>query len=262
MERIKKFYRQSLFTFKALFGWTDPTAYALVKIATPILQLCFFCLLVRYVYNGEENIAHYVISNSIVLCSYNCIFGVGMIFVQERYFGTLRILVASPSNNIINFAGRSVIHIFDALFTVVLSLVAGSIVFGVDLHAINFLYFSAIILIGIFSASCFGLFIGTFGLVTDNLNLILNVVSMAFLVFTGANYPVANNHVMYAISRLLPLSRCIELSANLFDGIWNTESTILLMGEICIGLVFLVLGYIFMKFAEKIALRSGSIDMF
>lgn len=259
---MKRFFQQSYLSFKALFGWVDPASYLFVKIITPIFQLVFFCMLADFLYTGKD-IAKYVAGNAIILCSYNCIFGVGNILREERYFGTLKNTVAALANTLSNFLNKIIIHIFDSLVTVFISLLAGIFIFNADFSAINIPAFILIILCGIFSAACMGLLLASFGLITDSMNLILNIISVMFLVFTGANYPIEKLPAMLKpVSYLLPLTRSIALTKKLLAGESLIRNLSLFFGEFIIGVIYLVLGYIILRYCEKIAIKKGSLDIF
>lgn len=261
MDRIKCFFNK-LFSFKALYGWADPKAYLFVKIFTPISQLIFFCMTANFIYNTTD-VTKYVLGNAIILCSYNCIFGVGNTLIEERYHGTLKNTVVSPSNTISTFARKMLIHIFDSLVTVIASLLAGILIFKADFSAISLGAFTLILFGGIFSACCMGLLLSAIGLVTDSINLILNLVSLLFLVFTGANYPIERLPIAARmISNLLPLTRSIQLGSRLLNGETFSSQIMLFVGELSIGLVYLMIGFFLMRVLERVSIEQGTLDMF
>lgn len=262
MYSINRFFTQSYYSFKSLYGWTEPLMYFILKILNPIFQLCFFCLISKFLY-GDVDMTSYVIGNSIVLCSYNCVFGLGIVFIQERMLGTLKVIVASPSNKLINFAEKGFINIFDSIITVVISLIAGAILFNADFSSISLFEFAIIIVIGMFSATCFGLFLGSFGMVTGNINMILNIISLMFLVFTGANYPIDSlPYFLRWISNILPLTRSIAVGKSFLLGESIFDNKMLVLGELAIGIFYFILGYVFLKITERIAQVSGSLDLY
>ncbi|WP_346898322.1 ABC transporter permease [Clostridium sp. UBA7503] len=262
MESIERFFQQSLYSFKALFAWVDAKVYFLVKILNPILQLLFFCLLAKYCYNAKD-LTQWVVGNSFLLCVYNCLFGIGNVFCVERYFGTLKMIIASPANKFITFFERGFVHILDSCFTVTIGLIAGGLIFNIDFHNVNIPVLIFVTVIAMFSAVGFGLFIGSFGMVASNMNLIMNILSMVLLALSGANIPLEYFPVtIQKISYCLPITRSIQ-AANLAMKNQEISKIIHLMGEeILLGIIYIILGYTFMILMEKVAQKRASFDIY
>lgn len=262
MKTLKIFFTQAYFSFQALFGWARPIAYLFVKILNPIFQLSFFCIMAKAVYQNVE-IEKYVVGNAIILCSYNCVFGLGKALSQERYFGTLKTMIVAPTNNYIAFLQHGVIHIFDSIITVTVALMAGVLLFQANLSKVNFIEFFLILIVGIFAASSLGLLLASFGLFMDNLNILLNILGLCFLVFTGANYPLDKLPLYFrGISMCLPLTRSISLGEILIVGGSVASRWDLLLGEFVIGLVYIFVGCCIFKFCEKLARCKGNLDLY
>lgn len=117
MDMVARFFKQSLLSYKSLFGFLDPKVYFFVKIINPVFQLIFFSLLASFVYQTKD-VTPWVIGNAFLLSMYNSMFGVGTVMVNERQFGTLASIIASPSNNFLIFVGRAFMHILDSALTV------------------------------------------------------------------------------------------------------------------------------------------------
>lgn len=262
MNNIKLFFKQSYLSFQALYGWTDPKAFIFMSILNPIFQLCFFALVDSYVYKSSD-MAGYILGNAIILCSTSCVFGIGTSMTQDRYFGTLKILVVSRADNMITFLERSVLHLGTALITVGVALGAGMLIFSTNFSDISFLEITIVLLLGILSATLFGTFIATIGLITDSLNTILNLFSLGFLIFTGANYPVDKLPAVFRIiSYCLPMTRSIKLGNALLTGKLLSENIYLVVGELGIGVFWFVVGYLWLKAAEKMAIVMGNLDLY
>lgn len=262
IEALGRFRRQSIISFKALFGWLDPQIYLLVKVINPIFQVLFFSLIAGYVYNTKD-LTPWVIGNSFLLCIYNAMFGVGMTIRAERFFGTLKLVIASPANKFSVFVGRSTMHIFDATITVIIGLITGYILFGLRIPSYQLGWFFLTIIIAMFAACGLGLFIGSIGLITRDINLLLNVSSMLLLSLSGANFPITRLPIfLQKISAILPLSRTIEVARRLVNEVDISMCSRLLVEEVVIGLIYMVLGFSFLKIMEKIAIKKATIDIY
>lgn len=258
---ISRFFRQSVISFKALFGWLDPKIYILVKVINPIFQLIFFCLLAKYTYNTND-IKPWVIGNSIILCTYNCIFGVGTILSNDRRFGTLKLVTASPTNKFYIFISRALMHIIDAFFTVSIGFIAGALIFGINFTGVNISLLVLTILIAMISATCFGLIIASLGLVTRDMNLIMNSTAMVLMLLSGANIPISNlPKVLQKISYYIPLSRSIQAAKLIGDGIY-TGIYSLIGQELLIAVIYALIGFIMFKITERLALKTGSLEAY
>ncbi|WDV47209.1 ABC transporter permease [Clostridiaceae bacterium M8S5] len=261
-ESVYRFFEQAWLSFRATFGWIEPKIYLFVKIINPMFQMIFFCLLAKYCYNTDD-LSHWVIGNSFLLCIYNSVFGVGSIFMVERFMGTLKMIIASPENKFVAFFQRGFVHIMDSLITVTLGLIIGAIIFNVSFANVNIILFIIVTIIAMFSAVCFGLFIGSFGLITSQMNLIMNISAMILMALSGVNFSInILPKVVQKISYCLPITRSMKAADLLLIG--NNDMKIYrLMGEeIILGLLYVVMGYIFMKVTERIAKKRASLDFY
>ena len=59
-----------------------------------------------------------------------------------------------------------------------------------DFSRVNIVLLILAISCAMISASCFGLFLSVFGLISDSMYFILNIVSYLLMIFTGAEFPV------------------------------------------------------------------------
>lgn len=155
--------------------------------------------------------------------------------------------------------------VFPAIFAVcasVFGFLVGVLVFHVDFLSVNFGLMMITILCAMISATCFGLFLAVFGLMSDSMHLVLNVVSYLLMIFTGAEFPVSQlPFAVRFISQFLPLTKSISAMNLLFKedigSFWY-----LLAGEIAIGVMYVLLAGGIFGFVERSARRSGRFDMF
>lgn len=262
LNNIERFFRQSVLSFKALFGWLDPRVYLLVKIISPVFQLLFFVLLAKYVYNAKD-VTPWVIGNAFLLCYLNAIFGVGNILANERYFGTLKIVVASPANKFLVFVGRAFMHLFDAMLTVLIGLLTGALVFGVSFSGVNLPLFALSILVAMFAASGMGLLIGSLGLKIRDMNLVMNTTAVGLIALSGANFPVSQlPGFLQIISSGLPLTRSIEAARLIVDNGDKEMIFSLITQEFIIGIIYIAAGYILLRIMELYARKTAALDLY
>jgi ABC-2 type transport system permease protein len=249
-------------SYKALFGWIKPEVYITTKVASPIFQIIFFAIMASYGYR-TNNITPYVVGNAIVLCTLNAIFGVGGIMAQEREFGTLKIVLATPVNKFVVFVGRSFFHILDGLSTVFIGFMAGILFFGMDLSGTNIPLLLLTLVISVFAASGLGLLIGSLGLVITDMNLIMNLASMGLLALSGANFPIEKLPVfMQKLCYVLPLTRGIKASRLLVTGSGFSSVQSLIAGEFIIGVAYTLTGYLLLRYMERRSRHTGNFDLY
>ena len=112
------------------------------------------------------------------------------------------------------------------------------------------------------SAACFGLFLSMFGLMTDSMHLILNVVSYLLMIFTGAEFPISQLPLLGRVfSQLMPLTKAIAAMNTLFEP-GDGQFWTLLIAELFTGAAYALLAHALFGFAERSAQRNGRFDLF
>lgn len=264
MEEVKRIYRNALYSFKGLYGTLTPEIYLLCEIINPIFQVLFFSLIARHAY-GNKNITPYIIGNAFVLCMYNAFFGVGANMIQERSLGTLKLIIGSPCNKFSFFTTKSVFYILDGIITVIIGLAAGAILLNLRIPLSAIPIFLLCLVCAIFSTCSMGLFIGGIGLITRDINLLLNMSCMALMALSGVNFPVEKlPGFLRCLSNLLPLTNSLnacQLLVNSKTANYNTVY-ILLLKEFCIGIIYCIIAYLTIRIMEQLAKRRATIDIY
>ena len=104
---------------------------------------------------------------------------------------------------------------------------------------------------------------GCLSLITVNVMFVNNFVYFLLLIFSGAN--IRLNEVpawVGAISSVLPLTRGISAARLLVQGASLAEVTPLLLGELAVGLVYALLGYLLFAVFEVEAKKRGTLEVF
>jgi ABC-2 type transport system permease protein len=124
------------------------------------------------------------------------------------------------------------------------------------------MYF-VILLFAMMGACALGLFLGTIGLLTDQMHLILNTMSYIILIFTGANFPISQLPFLgRMIAQMLPLSRSIEAAKMIFADYDGTRIFELLLGEFVVGVIYLMAAKALLYFTERWAIKKGTLELF
>jgi ABC-2 type transport system permease protein len=257
---LRIFWQGTLLSYIALFHWFEPVTYLASKIAMPLAQILFFTFLGTFA-TGPQNASFYVIGNAVQIAAVSGIYGVTMSIGGDRWNGTLPYLFGTPANRLALFVGRAFIHIVDGMLGVVIGLLWGVLLLGVDFSHANLPALGLTILITTFSTSGLGLLMGCISLITLNVMFVNNTVYFLLLILSGANVPLASLPAwMRAISQLLPLTRGIAAARAVIGGASLADVAPLLLGEFLIGTFYVVLGYFLFRWFEALAKRRGTLE--
>jgi ABC-2 type transport system permease protein len=257
---LRIFWEGTLLSYIALFHWLRPVTYLASKVVGPLAQILFFTFLGTFA-TGRQNASFYIIGNAVQMAAVSGIFGVTMSIGGDRWAGTLAYLFGTPANRLVMFLGRAFIHIIDGFVGVVIGLTWGALLLGVDFSQTNLPLLALTILITTFSTSGLGLLMGCLSLLTANVMFVNNTVYFALLIFSGANVDISVLPAwMQAISRALPLTRGIAAARALIAG-QPVETVIpLITGELLIGILYVLAGYLLFRWFEIQAKRRGTLE--
>jgi len=101
------FFVGGLISYRALFNWIRLYIYIPTMLGSPLFQIVFFTYLGRYSQAGNGD-AFFIVGNAVQVCGMSSVYGMTMAVANERWFGTLGPLLASPANRLAVFLGRGV----------------------------------------------------------------------------------------------------------------------------------------------------------
>ena len=137
-----------------------------------------------------------------------------------------------------------------------------SVTLGLVWTVQKILEFILVLILAIFTATCFGFFFSCFILLTTEIHLVTNTIDKVLLIFTGANFPVSSfPHLVEQFCYMLPLTRSILLAQRLLSGESVINNLYLVRGEVILASIFLILGIIMLKNMERAAIKGGTLDM-
>ena len=134
---------------------------------------------------------------------------------------------------------------------------------GLDLSHTNIGALALTILITTISTCGLGLLLGCLALITVNVMFVNNFVYFLLLIFSGANVQLDQMPAwVQFISSVLPLTRGISAARLLVHGASLGNVTALLLGELGIGIIYGILGYLLFAVFEVVAKRRGTLEVF
>lgn len=257
---IQLFYEGARLSYIALFRWLSPRMYLASKIIMPLNQIIFFTALGTYA-TGNGNADFYVLGNAIQIAAVSGIYGVTMSIGGDRWEGTLPYLFGVPSSRLVLFLGRALFHILDGALGVIMGLLIGVVLMGLDLSAMNPLVMGLAILAAMISTSGLGLMLGAVSLVTVNVWFFSNTVYFLLLLTSGANVPRADMPAwLVTVGDFMPLTRAIEAARRGVEGAALNDVAGLLAGELAMGVIYALVGFACFRWIEFTARKRGTIE--
>jgi ABC-2 type transport system permease protein len=251
------FARSTYLQYVALFQWATVRGYIAYKVLLPVTQILFFVELGVYA-TGRHNALYFALGNALQLTANAGIFGVIATVANERQYGTLPVLLASPANRLVTFLSRAVVNVIDGIVTVVVGLAVAIALFGLDLQQANLALLGlCVVLISVTTAGL-GLMFGSIGLVMRDAIIIANVVYYLMLIVCGINFPVSRlPAAIQLISYSLPLTRGVQAAREAAAGASFDQVARLLGGELLVGVLWALGGYLLFRALEGWARRGG-----
>jgi len=251
------FFRSCWFQYVAMFNWATPVGYVSYKLLFPVSQILFFTQLGVFA-TGRSHALYFALGNALQVTAINGIFGVVTTVGNERQYGTLPILLASPANRLVTFLGRAFIHVLDGMAAVVFGLAVAIVMFQIDLSHANLPLLAVCVGTISLSTAGLGLMFGSLSLIMRDVFVIANTVYYLLLVFCGINIAVSSLPAWaQVISFCLPLTRGVQAARDVVAGVGTTQIVGLLAGELTVGLIYAGIGYALFRWLENQSRRGG-----
>lgn len=259
MRYLRLYLIQAWFSYRSLFAWSTPFNYIVSKFGFTFFAMVFFVFIGKFV--GLSDLAYIVIGNILLIPSTNGVEGISMTVGNERRFGALSYLLASPAPRAPVFLGRALFHILDSFITVLFSLPVAIWFFHLDTSNMDFLLIALCVLITSFTTSGMGFLMGSIYLVNRDGWMLSSTLSISLYILVGANFPVESLPMIFQyVSYSLPMTRGIMAARSAINGAgWNTIYP-LLRGEVLIGLIYVAVGYVMFRLLERKSMVSGFLD--
>ena len=182
------FFVGGVIAYRGLFNWIRPAMYIPTMLGSPLFQLIFFTKLGQYAH--AEDADFYIVGNAVQVCAMSSVYGMTMAVANERWFGTLGPLLASPANRAAVFLGRGVPVLANGLLVSAFTFGAGVVLLGFrpPLHSIPALV--VVVLVTVTSCTAFGMLLGSIGLRAKDFFFAANLAYFLMLLFCGVNIPI------------------------------------------------------------------------
>ncbi len=234
--------------------------YLSLVIIVPFFQIALFSYL-NYFIKGVEGMRYAALGNALYNICVFVVFTMGSSITSERRLGTLQTIMMTPSNKIILFITKSIIHICEGIVTCGFSLIFGRIFLKLDFSSMNWvqgiivIFTTTLMMIGV------GLFAGMIGLLFRRATPILNFINISVFLLCGVNFPIEEFPVfMQVIAHALPLTYGIKLLRLAYSGmsIYNMDFVYLIIS----GIIFLIVSIMIFIISERYSRQKGILDYY
>ena len=244
------FSRSVYLQYIALFQWATLRGYIAYKVLLPVTQILFFVELGVYG-TGRQNALYFALGNALQVTAQAGLYGTIATVANERQFGTLPMLLASPANRLVTFLSRAIVNVLDGIVTVLFGLGITVVVFGLDLRHANLWLLGLCVLLISLTTAGLGLLFGSLGLIMRDAIAISNVVYYLLLVLCGINFPISRlPGLVQVVSYGLPLTRGVQAARQAAAGASITQVGGLLVGELLVGVLYALCGYVLFRWLE------------
>lgn len=246
-------------SYRALFNWRHPAVYIPTMLGLPLFSLLFFTYLGRF--NAIADDRYFVVSLAIQTSAIAGIYVLVMSLVNEREFGTLSAVLASPASRLALYCGRTLPAIGHGLLGSAVVFAASSLLLGVGIPAAALPAIALTALVSAISIAMFGLALGAVSLRARDLWVRSNLAYSLLLLLTGAIVPLAALPGWLAsIGRVMPLTHGEQAARELAAGAGLPGVSGLIGREMLIGLAWGGLGYALLRIFEAENRRRGTLE--
>jgi ABC-2 type transport system permease protein len=259
---VRIFFVGGLISYRGLFQWIRPSVYIPTMLGAPLFQILFFTYLGRYADTGESD-SFFIVGNAIQVCAMAAVYGMTMAVANERQFGTLGPLLATPANRAAIFLGRGVPVLVNGLVVSCFGFLVG-VVF-LDFRPATGAWPALAVVLVVTAASCtaFGMLLGSIGLYGRDFFFVANLAYFLMLLFCGVNVPLSVlPGWMQDISRCLPLTHGIAAAREIAAGASLGSVSGLVLTELGIGIAWAAAGFLLFSLLERASRSSAVLDTF
>jgi ABC-2 type transport system permease protein len=255
------FFLGGLFSYRALFNWISPLLYVTTMLGSPLFQILFFAYLGRF--SGLQDDEFFVVGNAVQVSAMAGIYGMTMTIANERQFGTLSPLLATPASRPALFLGRALPVIVNGLVVSAFGFAVGLAFLDFDVAAEDVGALVVVVVITVASCTALGMLLGSVGLRARDVFFLSNLVYFLMLLLCGVNIPVEElPGWLEAISRSIPLTHGIEAAREVAAGASLSDVSDLVLTEIAIGALYATVAFALFRFFEFEGRRRASLETF
>lgn len=248
-----------LISYRALFNWIHPAIYIPSVLGFPMFQILFFAYLGRY--SGLRDDAFFVTGNAVQAAGMAGIYASVFTIGNDRFYGTLGPLLASPASRAALFTGRALPIVANGVFVSAFGFAVGWSLLEFDPPLSSLAPLVLVVLVSAFATTSFGMLLGSIGLRTKDILLISNLAYFLMWLFCGVNVPIdALPGWMQVVGEGLPVTHAVAAAREIVDGAQLGSVWGLILAEAGIGAVYLLAAFALFRVFEHEARRHATLE--
>ena len=279
MNNLRTFKQAAWLGWQMEANWTDPLLFAIYSVVKPIAGTLILVFMYMVITGGDTNTMYFsfmYLGNAMYMYVADVLFGVTWVIHDDReHYMTLKQVYIAPINFTYYILGRSAIKIVITSFGVLITLLFGVLVLGVDisLSSVDWVLFIPGFFLGLACISVMGLALGGLTFLTaKHAEGINEGVAGVFYVLSGVVFPITILPTWaQGISKVLPVTYWMEtvrrgLMPEVMTGLPG-GSGLESFGNLEMLLALLISAVVFMfisegvfRYADTVARRKGKID--
>jgi ABC-2 type transport system permease protein len=258
---VRLFFVGGLLSYRALFNWIRPVIYLTTMLGSPLFQILFFAYLGRFA--GLQDDTFFVVGNAVQVSAMSGIYAMTLTIANERHFGTLAPILATPANRVALFLGRAVPVIANGLFVSVFGFGVGLVLLDFELAWSQVPALAVVLLVTVASCTGLGMLLGSIGLRARDVFFASNLVYFLMLLVCGVNIPVESlPGWLEAIGRAVPLTHGIEAAREVARGASLGAVGGAVATELAIGLTYTAAAFGLFRLFELDGRRSAALETY
>jgi ABC-2 type transport system permease protein len=257
MNGLRIFATGGLLSYRALFNWRHPAVYIPTMLGKPVFQIVFFTFLGRF--SGVADDRYFIVGGAVQASAIAGVFGMAMSLANEREFGTLASVLATPAPRAPLFFGRTLPIIANGVFISTVVLAAGFVGLGLRIPVAALPAVAAAVVVTATSGVMFGLALGSVSMRVRDLWVGSNLAYALMLLLCGSAVPrSALPAWLAAAGQVLPFTHGIAAARAFAAGTGGAAGQ--LGVEALVGLGYAVLGYGLLRVFELESRRRATLD--
>jgi ABC-2 type transport system permease protein len=261
MSTARVFLVGGVISYRALFNWIRPVSYATSMLGIPLFQMLFFAYLGRFA--GVRDDAFFVVGNAVQATAMGGLYAMTMTIANERVFGTLGPVLATPASRLALFLGRALPIVLNALAVSAVVFAAGLLLLDFSLPAGRVPALAAVVLVTAVATTGLGLLLGSLGLRVRDVFFASNLVYFLTLLVCGVNVPRdVLPGWLEAAGAALPLTHGLEAARAVAAGEALGAVGGLVATEVAIGAAYAAAAFGLFRLFELEGRRRASLETF
>lgn len=279
MSNLRTFKNAAWLGWQMEANWTDPFLFSIYSVVKPLAGTLILVFMYLVITHGETDtmfFSYMYVGNALYMFVADVLFGVTWVIHDDReHYMTLKQVYIAPIKFETYIFGRAAIKIAITSFGVLLTLLFGVLVLGVeiDLTAVNWPLFVVALILGLLTLAIMGLALGGVTFLTAKHAMGINEgVAGVFYVLSGVIFPITIlPGWAQSVSKFLPVTYWMEgvrrgLEPGVISqlgpttGLQGFSDLQLMLTLVLTSVAFLFISLGIFKYADKVARRKGKID--